>query len=112
MTTRTVQRLLKVSFPPARAALEELTEAGIVARKAVDRRTTGYLATEVFDLLTFAERRLASTREPSPNDIPDRPSTSPRRAALLRRVTRVRTALVLGGGADPASSRPGTGPSS
>ncbi len=52
----------KVSIPPARAALEELTDAGIVARKAVDRRTTGYLATEVFDLLTFAERRLASTR--------------------------------------------------
>ncbi len=62
MTTRTVQRLLELSFPSARAAVEELAEGGILARRRIDRGTTGYLATEVFDLLTFAERRLASTR--------------------------------------------------
>ena len=48
--------LLDLSFPPARAAVEELANAGIVARRRVDRGTTGYLATEVFDLLMYAER--------------------------------------------------------
>ncbi|MQA17428.1 MAG: Fic family protein, partial [Pseudonocardiaceae bacterium] len=52
-TARTTQRALGVSFPAARAALEELAEARILRRKQVDRGTTGYLATEVFDLLTF-----------------------------------------------------------
>jgi Fic family protein len=47
MTTRSVQRLLDLSFPAARAAVEELADAGIVARKRVDRGTTGYLAIEV-----------------------------------------------------------------
>jgi hypothetical protein len=37
-------------------AVEELADAGIVARRRVDRGTTGYLATEVFDLLMYAER--------------------------------------------------------
>lgn len=62
LTARTTQRLLGVSFPAARAALEELAEARILARKPVDRGTTGYMAQDVFDLLTFAERRLASTQ--------------------------------------------------
>jgi Fic family protein len=62
MTARTAQRLLDVSFPATRSALEELAEAGIVHRKQVDRGTTGYLARDVFTLLTYAERRLASTR--------------------------------------------------
>ncbi|WP_019807514.1 Fic family protein [Saccharomonospora halophila] len=62
LTARTAQQILGVSFPAARTALEELAEANILRRKQVDRGTTGYLAQEVFDLLTFAERRLASTR--------------------------------------------------
>ncbi|GAA4933854.1 Fic family protein [Actinomycetospora succinea] len=74
MTTKTVQRLLgDISFPPARAALEELAEAGIVVRQQLDGRTTGYLATEVFDLLTIAERRLASTRWDTRESAPARP---------------------------------------
>ena len=83
MTVRTVQRLLDLSFPPARAAVEELADAGIVARRRVDRGTTGYLATEVFDMLTYAERRLASTRwdtrqsEPV-RAVPARPQRHPR----------------------------------
>lgn len=83
MTARTVQRLLDLSFPPARAAVEELADAGIVARRRVDRGTTGYLATEVFDMLTYAERRLASTRwdtrqsEPV-RAVPARPQRHPR----------------------------------
>lgn len=62
VTARTVQRLLDVSFPAARAAVEELADAGILARKQVERGTTGYLARDVFEQITFAERRLASTR--------------------------------------------------
>ena len=75
MTTRTVQRLLgDISFPPARAALEELADAGIVDRQQLDGRTTGYLAGEVFDLLTVAERRLASTRWDTRESPPARPA--------------------------------------
>jgi Fic family protein len=73
VTARSVQRLLGVSFPAARKAVEELADAGIVSRKKVDRGTTGYLAREVFDLLTFAERRLASTRWDTRQGRPVRP---------------------------------------
>jgi hypothetical protein len=62
MTTRTVQRILGVSFPAARDALEELANASILARKNVDRGTTGYLAHDVLDLVGVTERRLASTQ--------------------------------------------------
>lgn len=73
LTARTTQRLLGVSFPAARSALEELAEARILERKSVDRGTTGYLAKEVFDLLTFAERRLASTQWNTRESRPSRP---------------------------------------
>lgn len=62
VTARTVQRLLHVSFPAARKALDELVAARILHQKRVDRGTDGYLAAEVFDLITISERRLASTR--------------------------------------------------
>ncbi len=73
VTARTVQRQLGVSFPAARAAVEQLAEARILSRKQVDRGTTGYLARDVFDLLTFAERRLASTRWDTRESAPRRP---------------------------------------
>ena len=62
MTTRTVRRILGVSFPAARSALEELADAGVLRRKSVDRGTTGYVAREVLALVGLAERRLASTQ--------------------------------------------------
>jgi Fic family protein len=79
LTARTVQRLLTVSFPAAKAALEGLAEADILTRKNVERGTTGYFARDVFDLLTFAERRLASTRwdtrkSPPVRSVPARPN--------------------------------------
>lgn len=43
-------------------ALENLVDAGILRKKSIDRGVTGYVAEEVFDLITLAERRLASTR--------------------------------------------------
>lgn len=73
MTARTVQRMLGLSFPSARAAVDELAEAGIVTRRQIERGTTGYLATEVFDLLTLAERSLASTRWDTRQSDPVRP---------------------------------------
>jgi Fic family protein len=74
MTTRTAERLLNVSFPAARNALEELADAKILHRKQVDKGTTGYLAREVFDLLTLTERRLASTRWDTRQAAPNRPA--------------------------------------
>lgn len=62
LTARTVQQLAEVSFPAARKALEELAEAGVLRRRQIERGTTAYFAADVFDLITFTERRLASTR--------------------------------------------------
>jgi Fic family protein len=78
LTTRTAQRRLGVSFPAARAALEELADAGILARRSVERGTTGYTATDVFSLVTHAERRLASTRWDTRASAPNRPVPAPK----------------------------------
>jgi hypothetical protein len=56
-----VERLLAVSHPAAKNALEELAEAKILNRKQVERNTTGYLARDVFDLLIFTERRAGAS---------------------------------------------------
>ncbi|MBB3086635.1 Fic family protein [Geodermatophilus sabuli] len=77
LTTRTAQRRLEVSFPAARAALEELADAGILARRSVERGTTGYTATDIFSLVTHAERRLASTRWDTRASAPNRPVPVP-----------------------------------
>lgn len=76
-TAQSAQRLLEISFPAARAALEDLAEAGILSRKRVDRGTTAYLARDVFDLLTMTERQLASTHW-------DTRESTPRRAVSAR----------------------------
>jgi hypothetical protein len=62
MTTRTAERVLEVTVPAARAALEELADAEVLRRKSVERGTTGYLANEVLDLVAYAERRPGSTQ--------------------------------------------------
>ena len=43
-------------------ALDELAQAGILRKRSIGKGVTGYLADDVFDLITDAERRLASTR--------------------------------------------------
>ena len=73
VTANTVRRILAVSAPSAYNAVEELAEAGIVSRRSLERGTTGYFAREVFELLTFAERRLASTRWDTRKSLPVRP---------------------------------------
>jgi predicted DNA-binding transcriptional regulator len=74
MTAGTVERALGVSNVAARHAAEELADAGILHRKQVERGTTGYLARDVFGLLTVAERRLASTRWNTRDAPPARPA--------------------------------------
>ncbi|MFD0482226.1 Fic family protein [Kineococcus sp. GCM10028916] len=60
-TARTVERVLRVSYPAANEAVQELAAAGILRARQLKRRTTGYLATEVLDLIDLTERQLAST---------------------------------------------------
>lgn len=73
VTVTTVRRMLNVSGPSAYNAVEELAEAGIVGRRRLDRGTIGYFTREVFELLTFAERRPASTRWDTRESPPSRP---------------------------------------
>lgn len=61
-TASTVTRILSVSFPAAAAALDELHQAGVLDARKIERNATAYLATEVLDLITMTERRLASTK--------------------------------------------------
>ncbi len=77
LPTRTAQRRPGVSFPAARAALEELADAGILDRRSVERGTTGYTATDVFSLVTVTERRLASTRWDTRVSAPNRAVAAP-----------------------------------
>lgn len=63
LTTATVDRLYDVKATNAKKALESLESAGILRSKVVGRNSLkGYYADELFDLVTMAERRLASTR--------------------------------------------------
>lgn len=62
LTSRTVQCRYGVSAPTALRALEELTAMGILERRTAGARLYVYTATEVLDLVTLAERRLASTK--------------------------------------------------
>lgn len=65
MTARAAEALLKVTFPAASSALEELVGAGILTVKDPvkgERGERAFLATEVLDLINGAERRLRYTR--------------------------------------------------
>ncbi len=76
VTAGTVQRILGVSFPAANSALDELHRARVLDTRKIERNTTAYLATEVLDLVTFTERRLASTRFDTRQADPSRPVPS------------------------------------
>jgi hypothetical protein len=67
-------RLFDVSRPAAIAALDELAEAEVLVKRRLDRRTHAYLAMDVFALITFAERQLASTRWDTGAAQPSRPT--------------------------------------
>ena len=72
MTVRTAERALGVTYPAARAALDELAGAGVLTSKSVERGTTGYVATEVLDLIAHTERRLGSTSFDARTSLPVR----------------------------------------
>lgn len=74
VTANTLRRAHKVSFQSASQALEELTEAGILSRKSIDRGATAFIAREVLDLVTVRERALASTRFDTRASAPARPT--------------------------------------
>jgi Fic family protein len=79
VTARTVERVLGVSYPAASTAVQELAEAGILRARQVKRGTTGYLATEVLDLIDLTERQLASTAFDTRTSPPNRPVPAGRR---------------------------------
>ena len=62
LTAATAQRIHGISAPTAARALGELRDAGILETRKAGPRATAWVATEVLDLVTLAERRLASTR--------------------------------------------------
>lgn len=62
LTSKVAAQLYGTSENSARKALDLLAEAGVVRTKSIGRRTNGYLAREVLELVSMAERRLASTR--------------------------------------------------
>ena len=71
-TANTLRRILGVSAPAAGAALDELHRAGVLETKSIERGTTAYLAREVLELITLAERQLASTRFDTQTSTPNR----------------------------------------
>lgn len=77
LTASSVARLFDVSRGAAARALDELSEAGVLTRRRLDGRTSAYLAMDVFELITFAERRLASTRRDTGRSRPSRPAPCP-----------------------------------
>lgn len=62
LTSNSVQRIVGLSPKAALDALAELQAAGILSKRSLGGGTHAYLADELLDLLTVAERRLASTK--------------------------------------------------
>lgn len=81
LTSTTVRRLLGVSVNAVVDALEELAAADVLSSRSVSRGARAYLADDLLDLVTVAERRLASTRfdtreSPPVRPVPARPPRS------------------------------------
>lgn len=62
LTVDTAQRIHGVSRVAALRALDELHEAEILTRRSIGSGRHAYVSGEVLDLITWAERRLASTK--------------------------------------------------
>lgn len=72
VTVRSLAEILNVSANSAATAVEELVDAGILYIKVIERGTRAYLADEILDLVSKAERRLASTRFDTSAALPGR----------------------------------------
>ena len=62
LTPQTVQRIHDVSHVAAGRALDDLHAAGILTPRSIGPGRKAFVANDVLDLITWAERRLASTR--------------------------------------------------
>ena len=62
LTARTVEGIHGVSRPAATRALEELLSAGVLESRSIGPDRTAYVARDILELITWAERRLASTK--------------------------------------------------
>lgn len=62
LTSHTVERIHRVSRPAAIRALEELRHAGVLETKSIGPGRHAYVAPEILELITWAERRVASTK--------------------------------------------------
>lgn len=62
LTARSVERIHGVSRQAATRALDELRSAGILESKSIGPDRTAYVARDILELITWAERRLASTK--------------------------------------------------
>lgn len=62
LTIKTASEIHGLSSQKAHEALTQLRGAGIMTTKTIARGRHAYIAHEVLDLITFAERALASTR--------------------------------------------------
>ena len=84
MTASTVARIHGVSENAALRALAELESAGILAQRSTGTRARAFVSLELLDLITDAERSLASTRFDTRASEPARsvPAASTKRRGL------------------------------
>ena len=72
LTPRTMQQMYDVSTSAARTALEDLAAAGILTERSAGPGVRVHMADDVLELVTWAERRLASTEFDTPSAPPAR----------------------------------------
>lgn len=81
LTSETVVRIHQVSRQAATRALDELHEAGILETRTIGPSRHAYVAPDILELITWAERRLASTKvrhrqSPPHPGVPARPGST------------------------------------
>lgn len=73
LTIKTASQIHGMSPQKASDALTQLKEAGVMNTRSIARGTQAYIAQDVLDLVTHAERALASTRFDTRVSPPNRP---------------------------------------
>lgn len=77
LTAKTTAALFDVSNKAASSALEELSAADILSTRSIGRGARAFVADDLLDLITIAERRLDSTRFDTRESPPVRPVAAP-----------------------------------
>src|SRR5699024_3102067 len=73
LTPTTVTRIHSVSPQAASAGLEALRAAGVLDTASIGKGRRAYVSTDLLNLISVAERRLASTRFDTRLSPPNRP---------------------------------------